>query len=108
MYFDIEFQDRADYCFDEVLASDDSNSLALYGKSLVCYQQGKIEKSAENLRKAMENDSFGSNNKSDELKAKLLDLLEPKPTPTIFILDEMKKKYEDMQQHEVSSTNISR
>lgn len=99
---DSDNKDQIAEFLDKVLVSDASNNLALYGKSLICYRQGKIEDSAQNLNKAMEAETFPMKIKSEELKANLIELLEPKPPTEVYILDELKKKHEDLKHHEVS------
>lgn len=88
-----------DDIFDIVLQNDESNFRALYGKSLVLYRQGYIEESAEFLRRAMNTESLEEASKINEVfKNTLIDMLEPKPRTKMVILDELKRRYNDIKQ----------
>lgn len=92
-----QFKNEAEGILDESLIRDESNYLALYGKSLILFNEGKFEASAEFLKKAL--DVANYENKANELREKVADMLEPKPPSRVVIMDELAKRHEDFVKH---------
>ena len=91
---------EVDIFLDKMLESDKDNKFALYGKSLILFQQGKIEESSETLHKAVETDKKAV--KLDVLRKKLTALLEAKHEVKVEVLPELRKKFSDLKNTEVS------
>lgn len=86
-----EYKAQANQLFDKILIKSDTNFEALYGKSLILFQEGKIEESAEvfkNVLKVEEN-----HNKVSKLQDNLIALLKPSPPKTVVIMEELEKTY---------------
>lgn len=81
-----------------VLSKDDNNFTALYGNSLIFYKQGRIAESAESLNRALEIDLLASQFQVNKLKEMIIELLMPKPPVKLIVLDELKKRYDDIKQ----------
>lgn len=91
-------REDAEIAFESVLKSNETNRFALYGKSLILYSRGKIEESAKFLRNALDQDLQENEGHADVLRDKLVELLEPKPPTKVIILDELKKKFDNVHQ----------
>lgn len=82
----------AEAAFDSVLAKDDSNFYALYGKSLIFYKTGKIDEASEFLSKSLAAKPPERQFKVNEFRKMLDQLLEPKQPVRVNILDELMRK----------------
>lgn len=102
-----QYKLQANQLFDTVLVEYESNFEALYGKSLILYQKGKIEQSAEVLKKILDIKPQANHHKVVKLKQCLIDLLEPKPPSSVDILNAIKKEYSEIKGFETITFGTS-
>lgn len=87
----IDIKKEAEVILNDILAKDELNSWALYGKSLLLFNQGKVEESADILKKTLDAGSSIIQKKAKRLRQRVIDLLQPEKPIKIEILEQLKK-----------------
>lgn len=87
------YKSEANKVFDKLLVDCNSNFDALYGKSLILFSQGKIEESAEIVKKLLDMQPETNHARIAKLKDCLIDLLELKAPKVVAIIDEIQQDY---------------